>query len=137
MKIKQTSTVHTFLNPKVSLALVNFFIRNVVKLSVIDTFESFNNFLLEKAFFLSLYQTNLIITGLSLPLFFWFPDSVCFVNIIIRNFYIYPSLTDLIAKRSVFLFLLSGRPCINRQFLLEYCSCLSVSAVISSTFPLK
>ena len=34
--------------------------------------ESFNNFLLEKPFSLSLYRTDLIIAGLSLPLFFGF-----------------------------------------------------------------
>ena len=47
---------HIFLNPKVSIELANFFKRNAVKLAVIDTPVSFNNFLLEKSFFLSLYH---------------------------------------------------------------------------------
>ena len=68
---------------------------------------------------------------------FWFPNSVRSINIILCNFFIsiLVSITSK-AKTSVSSFLFSGIPCINRRFLLECCSCLSVSVVISSTFHL-
>ena len=126
-----------FLNPKVSLALVNLFIQNAVKLSVIDTPESFNNFFIEKTFFLPLYRTNFIISGLGLPLFFGFPLlCVLSISFFVNFISILVSMTC-IAKSSVFSLLFSGIPCINRQFLLDYYSCLSVSPVILSTFPFR
>ena len=113
--LQKSPTVHTFLNPKVSLALFNFFIRKAVKLFVIDTPESFNSFLLEKIFYLSLYRTNLIITGLGLPLFFGFLIlCVLSISLSVTFIFIFVSMAS-IAKRSVFSLLLSGRPCIYRQ----------------------
>ena len=92
---------------EVSLALVNLFIRNAVKLSFTDTCESSKNFLLGKTFLLSLYQKNLMIPCLGLAMFFRFPvlcnqsTSLCvvFVPILV-------SMTS-IAKTSVLAFLFS------------------------------
>ena len=117
---------HIFQNLKVSIELANFFKRNAVKLAVIDTPVSFNNFLQEKSFFLSLYQTNLIFAGLSLPLVFVFQLLwVLSISFCLIFPFMLVSIT-FIAKANVFSFLFSGIPCTNRQlFLLEY-YCLSL-----------
>ena len=117
---------HIFLNPKVSIELANFFKRNAVKLAVIDTPVSFNNFLLEQSFFLSLYQTNLIFAGLSLPVVFVF-QLLCVLSISFCLIFPFMLVSmTFIAKANVFSFLFSGIPCTNRQlFLLEY-YCLSL-----------
>ena len=117
---------HIFRNLKVSIELANFFKRNAVKLAVIDTPVSFNNFLQEKSFFLSLYQTNLIFAGLSLPLVFVFQLLwVLSISLCLIFPFMLVSIT-FIAKANVFSFLFSGIPCTNRQlFLLEY-YCLSL-----------
>ena len=75
--------------------------------------ESFNNFLLEKPFSLSLYRTNLIIAGLSLPLFFGFP-VLCVLSISLAVIFIsiLVSMTS-IAEASVFSFFFSGMPYIS------------------------
>ena len=117
---------HIFRNLKVSIELANFFKRNAVKLAVIDIPVSFNNFLQEKSFFLSLYQTNLIFAGLSLPLVFVFQLLwVLSISFCLIFPFMLVSIT-FIAKANVFSFLFSGIPCTNRQlFLLEY-YCLSL-----------
>lgn len=117
---------HIFLNPKVSIELANYFKWNAAKLTVIDTPASFNNFLLEKSFFLLLYQTNLIFTGLSLPLVFVFP-LLCVLSVSFCLIFLFILVSKAsIAKANEFSFLFSGIPCTNRQlFLLEY-YCLSL-----------
>ena len=117
---------HIFRNLKVSIELANFFKRNAVKLAVIDTPVSFNNFLLEQSFFLSLYQTNLIFAGLSLPVVFVF-QLLCVLSISFCLIFPFMLVSmTFIAKANVFSFLFSEIPCTNRQlFLLEY-YCLSL-----------
>ena len=69
---------------------------------------------------------------------FWFPNCLCSINIILRliSVSILVSITSK-AKTFVSSSLLPDIPCINRQFLLKYCSCLSISAVMLLAFPLR
>ena len=72
------------------------------QIAVIDTTESFNNFLLEKTFLLSLYQTNLTITGLGLHLVFGFP-ILCVLSISLCKIFIsILAIMTFVTKTSVF-----------------------------------
>ena len=56
----------TLLKPSLSLASYSFATRSAVKLSIMDTFVPFSDFLLIKFFLRSSYRTNLSITGRTL-----------------------------------------------------------------------
>ena len=109
------SNVHSLLNLKVSLALVNFFIHNSAKLYVIDTTKPFNNFLLKKNLFPVIIPNKFSNCWSQLTVGFWFPNSVYSINNILCNFYLHLSGKDL-QRQYICIFIFSGISCISNVF---------------------
>ena len=120
--------VHSRLKPYCYFASFNLLTLFLFTLSVIDIFLPFEIFLLTKTLGLSAYRANFTIMGLDfrLPLSFLKLPILCvrsicsiFISIFISDFKVF------ITNSSKSLSLFPLMPWIKKQFLRDYCACLS------------